>query len=127
MWLGDATTTADGSVPGVSSDVSTWTDLTKTLAPLATTIFTALDQQKLLDYNISLINAGKPPLTADQLVQLQSGFTPQVNVGLGSGTLTAVEDIAIGAGLLVAALFVINQLSGGSAARSRTMARAYNR
>jgi hypothetical protein len=101
--------------------------LIASLAPLATTVVSAIDQQKLLDYNLQLIAAGKAPLTPDQLVGLMSGTTPTVNVGLGTGTLSVVEDIAIGAGLLFGAFVIINALSGGKRERSRTMARAYAR
>lgn len=124
MWLGDAT---DGTVPGVTADPNSIAGIVSSLAPLATSVISAIDQQKLLDYNLQLIASGKPPLTSDQLVQLQAGFTPQFNVGLSSSTMSTVEDIAIGAGLLVGALIIVNALGGGSKARSHAMARAYNR
>ena len=124
MWLGDAT---DGTPPGVTADPNSIAGIVSSLAPLATSVLAAIDQQKLLDYNMQLIAQGKPPLTSDQLVALQAGFTPQFNVGLSAGTTSTVEKIAIGAGLLVGAVIIVNALGGGSRERSRTMARAYNR
>lgn len=124
MWMGDA---AQGTPPGTSPTGFDFTGLVTALAPLATTVMSAIDQQKLLDYNMQLLAQGKPPLTPDQLVALQSGFAPQVQVGLSTGTTNVVKDIAIGGGLLVGALVIINMLGGGSAGRSQRMARAYNR
>jgi hypothetical protein len=120
MWLGDAT-------PGVTPDPNSWAALFQGLAPLATSVVSAIDQQKLLDYNLQLIAAGKPPLTSDQMIQLSSGTTPQFNFGLSPAATNTVEEIAIGAGVLVAAFLVIHALGGGSKSRSHTMARAYNR
>lgn len=129
MWLGaDSTAQTPSGVSPDTQDPNSITGIISSLAPLATTVMTALDQQKLLDYNMQLIAQGKPPLTPDQLVALQSGSAPAVALGLTQGTTNVIEDIAIGGGLLIAAIFVINLLAGGISRDSqRRMSHAYSR
>jgi hypothetical protein len=116
MWLGADDTAQTPS--GTSPDNSDWlTNITAALPALASTVTGIISQQNLLDYNTQLIAQGKPPLTPAQLTQLQAGFTPGLNVGLGATTLTTVQNIAIGAGLLIAGIFVASSLTGGGSRR----------
>lgn len=120
MWLNDA---AQGTAPGTTPASGDWvTNLTASLAPLATSIIQGIDQQKLLDYNLKLIAAGKPPLTAEQLAALQSSSAAQVNVGLGSETQTLLKDALLGGGLLVGAFLLVRLLSDGGHSRRRAYA-----
>lgn len=118
MWLG-----ADGSAQtpsGTSPDSSDWfSNLVTGLPTLATTIINGMNQQSLLDYNLTLINQGKAPLTPQQLISLQAGFTPGINVGVGQETLSTMTNLAIGGGLLIAGVFLFSQMSGGGKSRAR--------
>lgn len=110
MWLSDA---AAGTAPGTSPDgfVADATALVASLGPVATTIMTGMNQQKLLDYNLRLIAQGKPPLTADQLIALQSSSSPQVSLGLGADTSALVKDALIGAAVLGGGFLLVKALT----------------
>ncbi len=103
-----ATATAPGT--STSGDIAS---IVTALAPVATGVIAQMDQQKLFDYNLQLIAAGKPPLTADQIVAMQSSFTPQLNVGLGTDTAALAKDALIGAGLLLSAFLVVRMIQRG--------------
>jgi len=119
MWLGADPSASTPS--GTSPDNQDWFDsLITGLPTLATTIMGAMNQQNLMDYNLELIKAGKAPLTPSQLVQLQSGFTPGVNIGVGTETLSTMTNLAIGGAVLFAGLFIFSQMNSDKApARAR--------
>jgi hypothetical protein len=95
------------------NDSTAVTGDTGTTSPDWTTLITTLlsaglqtwDRQSLMNYNMSLIAAGKPPLTDAQMTALTSGLTPGVNVGLSSSTQQVLEYTLLGAGAF-ALLFV---------------------
>ena len=111
MWLSDA---AQSTPPGTSPPDSFTADATALIAslgPVATTIMTGIDQQKLLDFNMKLISMGKPPLTAEQLAALQSSASPQLSLGLGADTSALVKDALIGAAVLGGGFLLVKALT----------------
>lgn len=116
MWLrGMGEDPAATTPSGTSGDNADWfSALITGLPTLATTVMGAMNQQNLMDYNLELIKAGRPPLTPDQLISLQSGFTPGVNLGVAQPTLNTMTNIAIGGAVLIGGIFLVSQMSGGA-------------
>jgi hypothetical protein len=102
MWLHGFGDTA----PGTSMvDPNSTEGIVASLAPLVQAGLQAWDQQSIFDFNKSLIESGKAPLTADQMTSLMQGVQPTFNVGLSSNTQQVLTYALLGAGAL--ALFYI--------------------
>ena len=84
---------AAGATPAVATDSSWMTGISNIL----TQGLTLYGQLRLQDTNMSLIKQGKPPLTAAQVASM----APQLNVGIASGTQTALMYAALGGGALL--------------------------
>ncbi len=110
MWLGDATTTTPAA-PAV--DPNSWQGVVQSLVPLISQGLQVFDQQKLLDYNLSLIQKGQQPLTDQQVQMLTAGLSPTLNVGLAAPQQQLLTYALYGGGALLSIYLIARFMQEG--------------